>query len=222
MSSDAVVKRRQAARECLDLQAIADRGQTSGRLDTPIIKGPTPLPKSVPFDLMGCCLQQLQMMHVAYEQQESILRELQRQSDYTVETAIRKLMIPTIDVVSFLLPSSVLSVAPGVSAGAFVTVSQVVVSEGYDGILEKVGLGAFPSTALDALTWTIRISGDAAPKFSSLKFTENSLSTPLDFKMYVPPGRTILLQVRNDSAFAVSLAGIMSGYFRPARGIGGA
>jgi hypothetical protein len=204
------------------MQAIADKGQVKGRVDSPIIKAAPTLPSGKPFDLLSCCSQQLQMMFAMYEQNATIVRELQRQSDSTIESAIRKLMIPTVDSVPFLVPSGVLNIATAISSGAFVTVCEVLINEGYDGILETVGVAAFPSTGLDGLVWTVRISGDAAPKFSSSKFSDNTLATPLPFRMYAPPGRTIQLQVRNDGASAISVAGVITGFSRPARGIGGA
>lgn len=222
MSSNDAVRRRQESKTCIDQQLVLDKGQSPGRLVTPIIKAPEVLPTGEAFDVLGCCKQQLQMMFFMYQEMMLLRRDLELLSDDVVETAIRKLTIPTVDSVPYLIPSGVVNMAPAATAGAFVTISSVLVNEGYDGILQKLGVAAFPSTALDSVTWTLRVSGDAAPKFGALKFTENSLLEMMDFVMYTPPGRTVLLQARNDSLVNIDVAGIIQGFMRPARGIGGA
>lgn len=219
MSNEAV-KLRQAQREqCVNQQMMNETGEAYGRLSSPIIEAKPVLPRGPTTDLLGCCEALRQIGVAQYDLTARLLRSVERMSDEFVMSFIQQTFFQTRDSVPFVQQPTggVVTVPPAASSGDFTTICSVPINEGYIGILEKFGVAVFPQTSFADVFWRMAINDSAQPKFTSNNFVQNTLSTPLDFKMYIPVGRTLILSARNASVIPVNVAGVLTGFLRPLR-----
>lgn len=96
-----------------------------------------------------------------------------------------------------------------------VEIAYFVVSEGYRGLLELVGLQVTPASAYQNISWQLRISGQAIPKWITSPIPGNHIDHPIPFKAAVPVGKRLSLFAINTGVGQVSCQASLSGFMRP-------
>ena len=187
-SENALVQRRQAQR-CADETAKKILGRSPGITDSPIIEAPR--------SASECLCDML-----------SVLKQIRDKASG----------IPgfTKGCTSFMVPGPNVQIIPVPSFGGLPTVvGTVLINEGYEGFLESFGVNVYPAANFQDVTFQLRLGADPSPKFSSASFMSNTLSTPLPFKMFIPPGQNVSIYAINNGTVKLDVSSVLCGYMKP-------
>lgn len=194
------------------------KGQATGRLMTPIIKAPTPINTAASADVHACCEQIRSLLIEMLNTQRMMREHVVDLPTKIARSVLDQNLEPTRDCIPFIYPTGDVIVTNAGSSGGYVSLGNgLKVPEGYMGVIRHVGVQCNPNGAFPLVLFHLIVSGDVQPYFApqGTQFSAATLATPLEFPRSIRAGGVINVEVRNGTPGPVTVAAIITGFFKP-------